>query len=353
MKFSVSICIAIVFVLYGCKKSNTNDDTNNGGGNNNGSSVLEILNIPAGYVFWGDTITVTGNGFGSNPADVSVKYLANTTGDFTSQSGNIKIVSVSNTQLRITAPLKTTPGGNSTGPDYAKLVVTVKSKSDTSGNINFVGFPILGSMCYHYGGLSHGATTRPGDSVILQASIQGLNAAASGYMDKLKLFIGTSPVNYLRRTISICSGMAFNLDPYVYCDLNNCTVIPGTIGEPARKRTFRLWIDGTNKETSAEYFILNHPIMSIHQVTGPTSVSQSAGGNPILDITGKFIYISKIKWITNGHSVITGSSNGGGLTNQLQVTVPLSILLANKTYSIVGETNCGTQVGLGSIQVLP
>jgi hypothetical protein len=144
--------------------------------------------------------------------------------------------------------------------------------------------------------------------------------------------------------------MAFFLEPSTWADIGNCTILPGTIGEPSRKMTFMLKVEGTSKTVTREMFVLNQPAISIFNVTGPTSVSKSAGGTPSLEVTGKYMHFTLIKWTSAAGSFTVNSPNQG-ITNSLSLFIPLSLMQSGYGYTALGVTTCGNEITIGGVTV--
>lgn len=346
--------VLLIFIagISACKK---NDNTgNNGNNNNNNNSQPVITSTSPQYTFWGDELTINGSGFSTVKTDNIVYVKGNVICSSDSTWQKAEVVSATANKLVIKVPFTTNSGGIACGNDYARARVTVNNKSAVSEIFKLVGWPMLGSMCYHYGGFYHASTTRPGDSVVLQAGIQGLYAHESGYMDQLSLSVNGNPVNYKWRTINtICSGMGLSLDPLIYSDLNNCNVLPGSLGEPCRKMTFTLKINNTNKSHSQEYFVMNHPTIKITNVNAPQNISISAGGNPYVSVTGKNMFFTQIRWSALNLPSFTVASPTLNLADQMQLFIPLSQMQPNTSYSITGISQCGKETTIGGVSTIP
>jgi hypothetical protein len=356
MRTALFLILATLYISS-CKKSGTGNNNNNGGGGggggNNGAQPTITSTSPQ-YTFWGDEMTINGTNFSTNKADNIVYFKGNKACSTDSTWQKAEVLSATATKLVVKVPYVTNPSGSTCGNDYSYIRVTVNNKSVKMDQaVKLLGFPELGSMCYHYGGFYHASTTRPGDSVVMGAGIRGLYAQESGYNNQLKLSVNGTQVNYILRSIGpTCGGIAFSLDPAIFADINNCTVLPGSLGEPCRKMTFTLSINGTNKSVSEEYFVRNHPAIVISQVIGNNNISISAGGNPYLDVKGKNMYFTDIKWSSTGELPITTAPPPGTFMSEMRLFIPLSLLLPGKTYAITGISQCNQQTTIGYITTM-
>jgi hypothetical protein len=187
----------------------------------------------------------------------------------------------------------------------------------------------------------------------MTAHLQTLYTRESGYYDKIKIYCDGVPLNTVDRTWTgaTCSGLTFVLDPATWSDLSNCTKPTGYNGDPARKFRFIGKVDGTDIADTTESYIFNHPKMQITGFTGATSVSKSAGGNPYVTVSGKYMFFNEIEWFTPGENLIHTSVTVSISDTQVPIFIPLSLMTPGKTYAALGKSNCGFDVSLFSVGV--
>jgi hypothetical protein len=128
----------------------------------------------------------------------------------------------------------------------------------------------------------------------------------------------------------------------------------GYNGGPARKFTFIGRVDGTNFADTTECYIFNHPNMTISGSEGPATVSKTGGGNPSVKVKGRHMYFTKVAWKAVGENVFHTTPPGVNLAaTEVSISIPLSLMVANKSYAAVGITECGLEVSLFGIGITP
>lgn len=334
-------------LMISCNDDDSDPDQNPAGG------PVTVTDVQTGK-FWTDELTITGTGFSPVIEQNVVRFLNVTPSwcsiNYTSDGGDIEIVSATATQLRIIVPYRIGPFGNIVcGPNVADIEITVGDNKTVSVGNKFFGLPTLGMFNYHYGWFDVPHVTRIGDSVMIDAGLLGDNPRQSPNWDKLRLSIdGTNiPIKY--RTIGLESGFAFFLPVSEFGQVN-CSTEPDDWA--AREMEFRLSIVGTNKYAQRDLYVQYYPLQSATCHECPGTVSKSAGGDPVWKITGKNMSYNEARFVSvNCGEPSQGTSVTAGLwTDNLQFTIPLSILTAGCTYSVMLQDECRS-VYIGSIAV--
>jgi hypothetical protein len=302
-------------------------------------------------------LTINGTGFSATKADNTVYIKGNRICSTDTTWQKAEVVNASTTKLVVKVPLVIKQNDVPCSHDYGYVRVTVNNKSVTADSAcKFVG-PLRVSSCLPFGVTigTYPNTIRPGDSAVISADLYTLYTSPYGLANKAKLYLNGQLINssFYFKPGATCGGMNFLLAPSVYADLNNCTIPAGyNGGNPARKMTFTVKIDNTNKEASTDIWVLNQPNTVITGINGPSSVSKSAGGNPYVTVSGKYFYISNIKWVYNGGS-FSAAPPGHDLTStSLSIYIPLSLMQAGQSYTAMGQTTCGKEITLFGVSII-
>lgn len=354
---SLSLALLIIATLVAtCNKSN--DDNNPGGGGGGGGGNLSISSTSPEYAFWGQELTINGAGFSTNANENIVYIKGNKSCDPDTTWQKAAVVSASATKLVIKVPFVKKSNGVPCGNDWGRVRVTVGSKSVLRDEaVKFVG-PLEISLCHPYGVTigTYPNTFRPGEISVMSAHLYTLYTRESGYYDKIKISVNGGALNIKDSlfTGATCSGFRFMLDAATFSDLNNCAQPAGYGGGAARKFTFIGRVDGTNFADTTECYIFNQPNMTITGSEGASQVSKSGGGNPTVKVKGKHMYFTKVAWKATGENVFHTTPPGVNLAaTEVGISIPLSLMTANKTYTAAGITECGLEVTLFSIGVTP
>lgn len=349
--------ILTLIVLVQCKKESNSEPPPPpppppGGGN------LSITGTSPEYVFWGDELTINGNGFSNTAAENIVFIKGNKICSADTNWQKATVVSATSSKLVVKVPFVTQPNGVHCGNDWGRVRVTVRGNSVLYNNAcKFVGPPVM-SLCNPYGITINSAppgSYRPGDSSFMNVHLQTLYTKESGYYDRVKLYVNGSLLNTIDRILpgATCGGLAFVLPPDVYAITNDCDT-PSTFHyAPARKMTFVAKVDGTNWADTSELWVLKHPKTILTNIEGPTTISKSAGGNPYVKVKGQYFYFTKIEWQSNYPAFHTSPPLHSLTSTQLDVYIPLSLMNINTTYTAIGKTACGTSVTLFSVTITP
>ncbi|MBX2920787.1 MAG: IPT/TIG domain-containing protein [Chitinophagaceae bacterium] len=354
MKSLSVVCLLIVALLAACNK---NDDDDNGGGGGGGGN-LTITSTSPDYVFWGEELTVDGTGFSTNASENIVYIKGNKSCDSDTTWQKAAVVSATATRLVVKVPYIKKENGVYCGADYGRVRVTVGNQSVTREQaVKFVG-PLKINICHPFG-ITIGAypnTYRTGDSSVMTAHLYTLYGRESGYYDKIKLYINGSPVNTVDRYFkgATCGGLTFKLEPEDYADINNCTIPDGYNGDqPVRKFRFIAKVDGTAFADTTDGYVFNHPKMSISGSNSPGSVSKSAGGNPTVKVTGKYMYFTRVRW-SDGLSPAfhTDAPPISMNDTETSIYIPLSLMLPGRTYNAVAIGPCDLEVPLFGVSIV-
>lgn len=345
--YSLLCCAAIL----SCKKGN--NDNGPGPGPNPGSGNFTITSTSPEYVPWGEELTITGNGFSTNPSQYSFKFITDVPDCV--DSFQTTILSLSSTQIKIKSPIGTFLG-KKCGPNNLNVVVTINGKSDTTDNIRMLGWPRLGAVCSHFGGAS-GDYFIPGDSALLDLTgIQSLYAQISGLQRNVQLLIGNTSQNFNWSNVNSCSntGGAVVTIPISFAEVKCPTDADWNGG--SRLVSFKAQVPGTNREDTRDYLVRWLPTSTYSGFSGPLTVSKSAGGNPFWTITGRNMYYEKVRFTPLTCSGIiqeTDLVSGTSFYSSATFNIPLSVLLAPCTYNVSVVTRCGNVRGVGNIQITP
>jgi hypothetical protein len=355
MKPFAVTCLVIATITAACSKGGN-------GGNQPppppGGTAPTISSTSPEYVFWGKELTINGTGFSTTASENIVYIKGNKSCDTDTTWQKAQVVSASATKLVVKVPFVAKANGTFCGNDWGRVRVTVGNKSVTREEaVKFVGKLEIG-LCHPFGVTvgNYPNTYRPGDSSVMSAHLQTLYTRESGYYDKIKLYVNGAPINAIDRyfTGATCGGLTFVLDPITFCEVNNCTQPSGYNGGPARKFTFIGKVDGTDIADTTECYIFNQPNMVITKVEGAGAISKSAGGNPYVTLTGKYMYFNQIRWQSNQQPFTTDPPAGISLNStEAKIFVPLSLMVANDSYTAIGILPCGKEVVLFGLSILP
>lgn len=355
MKSLALTLLIVATIIAACSKSNDDDDNPGGGG---GGGNMSISSTSPAYVFWGQELTINGAGFSTNANENIVYIKGNHACDPDTTWQKAAVVSASATKLVVKVPFIKKPNGVLCGNDWGRVRVTVGSKSVLREEaVKFVG-PLQISLCHPYG-ITIGTypnTYRPGDTSVMSAHLWTLYGRESGYYDKIKISVNSTQLNTVDRIFqgATCNGYAFVLDAATYSDVNNCTQPAGYGGGAARKFTFIGRVEGTDFADTTECYVFNQPNMTVSGSTGPATVSKSAGGNPTVKVMGKYMYFTKVAWKASGENVFHTTPQGLSLAStETNIFIPLSLMVANKSYTATGITECGLEVSLFTIGITP
>jgi hypothetical protein len=359
MKPFAVACLLIIILPIACSKGGNNDDGQNPPPPPPPGSAPTISSTSPEYVFWGKELTINGTNFSTTANDNIVYFKGNKSCDPDTTWQKATVVSATATQLKVKVPFIKKPNGVFCGNDWARVRVTVGNKSVMREEaVKMVG-PLEIGLCHPFGVTigEYPNTYRPGDSSVMSAHLYTLYAKESGYYDKIKLSIGNSGLNTVDRYFqgATCGGLTFVLDPLQYTQVTNCDKPnPDYLGDPARKFTFIARIDGTDIADTTECYVFNHPRMVITGTEGATVISKLAGGTPFIKVKGKYMYFNEIAWSSPGELTFHTGVNGLSLTDiEHQVSIPLSLMTAGKSYAAVGKAPCGKEVPLFGVSIIP
>lgn len=359
---------ACVFSLafFGCSKDEEDDDTNPV--NPPGGGKVNITSLSHEYIFWGKELTITGTGFSSVKEENVVKFVNSypkTPGlKLYSDGGDIVIVNASPTNITIRVPYVTEESNGVThywGEDFAQIEVTVKTEKDTSEQVKFIGLPRIGAFEYHYGWFDLGGIARSGDSVVLGGGFYGslsgageLHPKQAGEYDKLRLTVGGVPVSMKARKISN-SVKGFG----IYLPANEFSEIKcedGDNGWNDRAMNFELSVLNTDIKSSKTLYVTYLPESSLDLADGPPQVSKAVGGNPFWAVTGDDMYYSLAIFDPACDGVANAEveiATPGTINKEYQITIPLSLMIENCTYTIYLKTPCDEIKLIGSVHIVP
>lgn len=337
----------LALLIISCNKDDSDPDVPSG--------PLSINHIETGK-FWGDELVITGTGFSPVAEENVVKFL-NVTAmhlceiNYTSDGGDIEIVSATETKLTIIVPGWKPTGEYLCGPTAADIEISVNSNTAVSEDHTFGQIPYLEGFNYHYGWFDLSHMSRVGDSVLIDAGLRGANQLQSPYWNDLRLSINDKSVPFKYRTIGGESGLAFYLPVSEYAE-TNCTTEPDDWG--AREMKFTLSIRNTNKSASRNLYVQYYPEQASSCAICPANLSKSEGGNPFWRITGKNMSYNEAIFTPIACS---GTPQGvtitaGAWVDELQFSIPLSILSIGCTYAVTLSDGCKS-VLIGNVEILP
>jgi hypothetical protein len=364
-KLLLALAACVLLLMFsGCDSDKDPDPNDPSGG-----GKVTISGLSHQYIFWGEELTISGTGFSSVKEENIVSFVNSypkTPGmKFTSDGGDIEIVSASPTSIKIRVPYQTEVGGATTiyrGEDYAKIEVAVKSERDTSEMVKFIGLPRVGTFEYHYGWFDLGGIARSGDSVVIGGGFYGSLLGAgerhpkeAGVYDKLRLDIDGIPVPMKWRKItSSKQGYGIYLPAEEFSEIR-CD--EGANGWNDRAMNFRFSVQNTDIENSRTLYVTYLPENSLISATGPSQASKLAGGNPSWTVTGDDMYYSHALFVPSCGGGATNAeveiANAGVVKSEYQVAIPLSLLVENCSYTIYLKTICDETKVIGSVTIKP
>ncbi len=308
------------------------------------------------WQIWGETITIKGEGFSTTKSENLVKFVNVTPTscslNYTSDGGDLQIVSASATQLEVRIPFAYNSFGDpSCGPSTVDIEVTVNGKKGTLTGIKFTGLPYIGKFRYHYGGFGDPNYHTLGDSVLLSAGILGLHQKASPWYEKLRLSVNGIIVPFKFRSILLEYGAAFILLPEIFSDMS-CPM--GTDGYAnARKATFRFYFDGSDQEVNRELYIakLRHPTFACTDCK--TTVSKTNNETVVWEIKGSYMTF-QAGIISPTNPAGCGSPQEFGIASSpetIKFSIPTAIQSVDCTYSIFLKDHCGENTPIGTVTI--
>jgi hypothetical protein len=364
-KLLLALAACVLLLMFsGCES----DDKDTGPDDPSDGGKVTISGLSHQYIFWGKELTISGTGFSSVKEENIVSFVNSypkTPGmKLTSDGGDIEIVEASPTSIKIRVPYQTEVAGATTryrGEDFAKIEVAVKSEKDTSEMVKFIGLPRVGTFEYHYGWFDLGGIARSGDSVVINAGFYGsfsgageLHPKEAGVYDKLRLDVDGIPVPMKWRKITSSKqgyGIYLSADKFseVRCD-------EGDNGWNDRAMNFRFSVENTDIENSRTLYVTYLPENSLTSATGPSQVSKLAGGNPFWTVTGDDMYFSHARFVpTCGGATIAEVeiATPGTINSEYQISIPLSLMIENCSYTIHLKTICDEFEVIGSVKIKP
>jgi hypothetical protein len=353
--------VVFIFLASACSKG-SKDDNNGGGGGGN----VTISSFSPETVFWGDEVTINGNGFSTNKSDNYVWFFGdgNCGSSYNDSTGwrKAEIVSASATKLIVKMPW-TVDADIPCGHTNALIRVIVNGKrAESATQVKGMGFAVPAGFCYWYGGAYYApGAIRVGDSAMLEFAGHGLsNLISSGNVSKLRLSVDGAPVPAkFRPGISGCDSRAvsFILDANEFGDPSKCEPKDAYWGGTGKKRSFKFYLEGhPDSEVSKEYWVFSLPKPTYGGASGPTTVSKAAGGNPQWTVTGKNMFYNKVRFTamqpcTGFIEAETTCTNE--FCDQFVFGIPLSLLTAACSYNVALVDVCGGFKTVGTITVNP
>ena len=351
-----AVLLITLTVINACKK-NSNDDNNSNNNNNNGNAggQLTITSTSPEFPFWGDDLTITGTGFSSNKSENFV-WMAGTRGCSSSSSNDstgwrkAEIISATATQLKIRVPydiLKQAQGDRPCGDDYGNIHITVKGKTVVSKTIKMISLPAL----YEFRNTSSPNAVRPGFEAMLDAMVSP-HLQAAGYGDKIRIS-AEGKIIPIQSYSGTGFGYRFTLSPADFVRMQ-CTP-DAYYGEPGRKVSFKIYIEGTDKLSTRDYFVFNLHNNYTADFMGNFTYSKIAGGNPQINFTGKHMFFLKARFLSQTpgvpHVTIDIPSCSG--CSEQFVSIPLSVLVENTSYAVWVMDECGRSKLIGNAMIKP
>ncbi len=349
--------MALFIILAACSDSADPDPSPNPGpgpGPITGGTLT--LTDATMWTFWGETVTITGEGFSTTKSENVVKFTKVAPGicdlDYTSDGGDLEIVSATATKLEVRVPFTYNSFGEpACGPSTADIEVTVKGKTGKLTGIKFTGLPYIGKFRYHYGGFGDPNYHTLGDSVMLTAGILGHHLKESPWYDKLRLSVDGKTVPFKVRTIGLDTGPAFILPPAEFSDYS-CPMALDDYSN-ARKVNFKMFIDGKPHEANRELYIakVRQPVFTC--VDCKTSVSKSSGETVVWKFEGAYMtFVAGI--LSPKNSEGCGTAQEFGITpgaTAVSFTIPNSIATIGCQYTIFLKDHCGENTPVGSVTI--
>lgn len=351
-----NIVIATLWLLAGsCSDDPADDQTPSPGpGPSPTPSGVTVTSVTEG-AFWNDEITLTGTGFSATKTENVVKFVkvqpATCSLNYTSDGGDIEIISATATTLKIKVPARYNPFGEiACGPEVADIEVTVSGKSGTFKGAKFSGVPLIGKFIYHYGGFGDPNFHTLGDSVMIAGYLLGSAPRSSPYWDKLRLSVNGQNVPFKWRTIALKTGPAFILPPDEFKDKSCPLELDGYPN--ARKVTFRLYIDGTDKDSKIDLYIQKVPTATANCNLCKSTLKKTLGETIVWEIKGKNMDFSKVRFAPA--NPVCGPPQDMGITGSaefLTIDIPNSILAVDCQYTVFLIDHCDNPLPIGSLTV--
>jgi hypothetical protein len=351
--------VVLCFFVFACKKST---DANSGGGNNPppppppppNTSGFTITSASPQYPYWGDELTIKGNGFSTNKNDYSFRFLGNV---IDCNLNAFELISATTTELKIKIPIGNNSNGKRCGPGSELVIITANGKSDTTDVINFLGWPRLQGVCTHFGGWA-GNYFIPGDSVAMNMTgATGIFASINNNDKNAELEVDGINIPIKWRTYSACfSGLAgvIILEKEKFARLKCST--DSDWGNGGRMLKFKIFNPGTNRFDTASYFVEWLPLQNFSSYVGAPTISKSAGGFPAWTIKGKDMSYQKARFTSTNCNLTPQEveiNHNGDFYNEGTIPIPLSILTVACNYSVSIINHCGNEKVLGSLKINP
>lgn len=352
------LLIILILAIPSCSGSDPDDPGQNPPPPPPGGDVT-ITGISPGDHFWGDEITISGTGFSTTKEQNIVKFVSvfpsfGCSLNYTSDGGDIEIVSASATQIKIKVPVKIINDIPYCGPEKLAIEITVGDKKAKIENIQFYGGPYVDSFLYHWGWFDIPSVTRIDDSVMIAGGMRGFYARESPYWDKIRLSINGSNIPIKFRTVGLESGWAFFLPTEDFAELN-CDKEPDDWG--ARYMDFEFSLEGTGKKSGVKKLYVQYlPNQTANCSNCPPVVSKTGGGGAAWEVTGKNMYYTKVRFSPlncGGPSQDVDLSPPPSFGNMTSFSIPLSILSANCSYSVTLVDPCDGGKNLGTVSISP
>lgn len=356
------LSLVLILITSACSKGNKDDDNPPGGG---GGGNVTVTSFSPESIVWGDLLTINGTGFSTNKADNFVWLLGDGSCGSSYQDSTgwrkAEVVTASETKLTVKMPF-TIDNDLPCGHSNATIRVIVNGKMGASqSSVKGIGFAVPAGFCYWYGGAYYApGAIRVGDSAMLEYGGHAVGGLTStGTISKLRLSVDGNavPIQY-RPGVSGCDSRAvtFVLDANKFGE-TKCEPKDAYWGGTGKKRNFKFYIeDQPQSEVTKEYWVFSLPDAEFAGASGPTTVSKAAGGNPEWTVTGKNMFYDKVRFIaqqpcTGTVEALTTCTNS--FCEQFVFGIPLSLLSAGCTYTIVLVDVCGGLKSVGSVKVNP
>lgn len=354
--FRITVTAMFWVLAVSCSDDPADDQTPGPGpGPSPTPSGVTVTSVTEG-AFWNDEITLTGTGFSATKTENLVKFIkvqpASCSINYTSDGGDIEIISATATTLKIKVPARYNPFGEiACGPEVADIEVTVNGKSGTFKEARFSGVPRIGKFLYHYGGFADPNFHPLGDSVIIAANLLGSAPKSSPYWNKLRLSVDGQHVPFKWRTINLNTGAAFIL-PAEDFRVSDCPL--ALDGYPnARKVKFKFYIQDTDKESAIDLYIQKVPTATAGCSNCKSTLNKTMGEKVTWKIEGQNMSLfTKARYSPANEScgppqdvAISGSEE------LINFEMPSSILAAGCQYTVFLVDHCDGVTPIGSISV--
>ena len=344
-----SSLVLLLFFLLACKKQ-TNNNTPPGGSGGD----LSISSASPEYTFWGDELTINGTGFSTKKTDNFVWVDGISSCGSASKDSNgwkkAEVVSATATQLKIKIPyalLNQPQGDRPCGNDNGVVRITVNGKFAYYG-IKMLAIPTVGSFV----NTASPNAVRPGIDAIIDASLGYLKIA--GYADKIKISAGGTHLSIQEYATQTINGFRFTLPPAQFVQMI-CSPIDGTYGEPGRQLPFKISVEGTNKESTTNFFVYNlHNNYNANNAGSLTFSKTGSGPNAQFTVAGLNMFFNKAKFIgTGGCGSATIDIPPCIACSELTIVVPLFSLNAGCSYTVQVEDACGRTKSVATVAITP